>query len=223
LISMRHPKALQKTGRARQLKILAVLCLLSASLPAFGENQKPYLENRLAKEELLLAKTPTLYFVICVKSKMIALKSRGMVLQEWPIKSIHGWGDGMPLGAVTLEKKSTLFPPKRKKIVPAAKEEDVATFELDALELKDMPSRFTLFLGGGIRVNFRSQAHGLLPRLGSFGHFLAWNLWVPLKNLSYRLRNKPFSALDINLGKKEDSQAVYWAFADGIKGLVFPL
>jgi hypothetical protein len=215
--------ALRKTKRARQLKILAVFCLLLASLPAFGGNQKSYLENNLAKEELTLAKTPSLYFIVYVKSKMIALKSRGMILQEWPIQSIHAWGDRSPLSALMLEKKSTLFPPKRTKIMPAAKEEDAATFELDALELKDMPSRFTLFLGGGIRVNFRSQARGFFPRLGTLGHFLAWNLWVPLKNLSYQLRRKPFSALDISLGKKEDSRAVYWAFPDGIKGLIFPL
>jgi hypothetical protein len=215
--------AQETANRASRLTTLSLLLLLGAFLPAPASDMTAYYENQLAKEELGLAKTPSLYFIVYIKSKIMALKSRGMILQEWPIKSIHAWGDRTPLSALTLEKKSTLFPPKRTKIVPAAKEEDAATFELDALELKDMPSRFTLFLSGGIRVNFRSPARGFFPRLGSFGHFLAWNLWVPAKNLSYRLRKKPFSALDISLSKKEDSQAVYWAFADGIKGLFFPL
>jgi hypothetical protein len=213
----------QRTMRGGNFRRLAAFCLLWAPLPALGGDQTAYLENRLAKEELLLAKTPSLYFIVYFKSKVIALKSRGITLQEWKVQSIQAWGDGAPLGALTLEKKSTLFPPKRTKIKPAANEEEAATFELDALELKDMPSRFTLFLSGGIRVFVRPKARGFFPRLGNFGHLLAWNLWVPLKNLSFQLRKRPFAAIDIKLEKKEDSQAVYWAFPDGIKGLVFPL
>lgn len=201
----------------------AAIFLLLAYLPGLAGEQTAYLENKLAKEELLLAKTPALYFIVYVKSKNIALKSRGITLQEWPIQSIHAWGDSVPMSTVTLEKKSTLFPPKRAKITPAANEEEAGTFELDALELKDMPSRFTLFLSGGMRVSFRSKARGFFPRLGNIGHFLAWNLWTPLKSLSSKLRKKPFGAIDICLEKKEDSKAVYWAFPDGIKGLVFPL
>ena len=215
--------ALGRMRRSREFGRLAVFCLLWASLPALGGDQTAYLENRLAKEERLLSKTPSLYFIVYFKSKMIALKSRGITLQEWKVQSIQTWGDGAPLGALTLEKKSTIFPPKRTKIKPAANEEEAATFELDALELKDMPSRFTLFLSGGIRVFVRPKARGFFPRLGNFGHLLAWNLWVPLKNLSFQLRKRPFAAIDIKLEKKEDSQAVYWAFPDGIKGLVFPL
>jgi len=213
----------RRTMRGCDFRGLAVLCLLWASLPASGGDQTAYLENRLAKEELLLAKTPSLYFIVYLKSKVIALKSRGMTLQEWKVQSIHAWGDAPPLSSLALEKKSTLFPPKRAKIKPAAKEEEAATFELDALELKDMPSRFTLFLSGGIRVFVRPKARGFFPRLGNFGHVIAWNLWVPLKNLSFQLRKKPFAAIDIKLEKKEDGQAVYWGLPDGAKGLVFPL
>jgi hypothetical protein len=202
---------------------LVVFCLLWISLPARGDDRTVYFEKTLAKEELLLARTPSLYFIVYVKSKTIALRSRGMTLQEWKVKGVHAWGKEAPLDALTLEKKSTLFPPKRAKIKPAANEGEDATFELEALELKDMPSRFTLFLSRGVRVYVRSQARGFFPRLGNLGHLLAWNLWVPLKNLSFRLIKKPFGAIDIKLEKKEDSQAVYWAFHDGIKGLIFPL
>jgi len=202
---------------------LAVFAVLASSSSARGGDQRLFLENKLANEELALAKTPTLYFIVRLKSKKIALKSRGMTLEEWNIKSLHAWGDAPPLSALGLEKKSTLFPPKRTKIQPAASEEDAAAFELDALELKDMPSKFTLFLSGGIRVYIRPKAKGFFPRLGSFGHFLAWNVWVPLKNFSFKLRKKPFSAIDVKLEKKEDGQAIFWAFPDGIKGLVFPL
>jgi hypothetical protein len=146
-----------------------------------------------------------------------------MTLQEWKFRSIDAWGAEPPLGALSLEKKSALFPPKRAQIKPAATEEEAASFELDALELKDMPSRFTLFLSEGIRVYIRPTARGFFPRLGNLGHILRWNLWVPLKNLSFRLRRKPFAAIDIKLDQKEDGQSLYWAFPDKVMGLVFPL
>jgi hypothetical protein len=212
-----------RTIRGWGFRALLVFCLLYSSFPAWAGDQTASLQNRLAKEELLLAKSPALYFIVYLKSKAIALKSRGMILQEWKVQSLHAWGDAPPLGALTLAKKSTLFPPKRTKIKPAANEEDAATFELDALELKDMPARFTLFLSGGIRILVRPKARGFFPRLGNFGHLIAWNLWVPLKNLSFRLRKKPFAAIDIKLEKKADGQALYWALPDGVKGLVFPL
>jgi len=209
--------------RGRDFRALTVSCVLALSLPVWGVDQTASLQNRLAQEEIVLAKTPSLYFIVYLKSRVIALRSRGMTLQEWKVQSIHAWGEAPPLGALTLAKKSTLFPPKRTKIKPAANEEDAATFELDALELKDMPARFTLFLSGGIRILVRPKARGFFPRLGNFGHLIAWNLWVPLKNLSFRLRKKPFAAIDIKLEKKEDGQALYWALPDGVKGLVFPL
>jgi hypothetical protein len=121
-----------------------------------------------------------------------------------------------------LEKKTTLNPPQRTKIKPAATEEEAAAFELEALELKDMPSRFTLFLTGNIRISIRTKPSGLLPRLRDLGHIVAWNLGVPLNNLAFRLKNRPFGAIDIKLEKKEDGQSLYWALPDGIKGLVFP-
>jgi hypothetical protein len=203
------------------LAIPAVFLALALPGSVRGGEGLAFLENRLAREELALAKTPALYFIIRMKSRTISLKSRGINLAEWKIESLHAWGEAPPLSALTLEKKSSL--PERTKIKPAAGEEGAAPFELEALELKDMPSKFTLFLGGGIRVYIRPMSKSFFPRLGSFGHFLAWNIWVPLKNLSFKLRKKPFGAIDIKLGTKEDGQAIFWALPDGIKGLIFPL
>jgi len=214
---------LGRTLQGRGLRASVIFLAFCSSLPLWAGDQTVSLENRLAKEELLLAKTPSLYFIIYLKSKMIALKSRGLTLQEWKVRSIHAWGDAPPLGALVLTKKSTLFPPKRTKIKPAANEEDPAKFELDALELKDMPSRFTLSLGTGIRILVRPKARGFFPSLENFGHLVSWNLWVPLKNLSFKLRKRPFAAIAIKLEKKEDGQALYWALPEEVKGLVFPL
>jgi hypothetical protein len=181
------------------------------------------IQNRLAREELELAKAPSLYFILYIKSKIIALKSRGMTLREWKVDRFHAWGDPPPPGTLVLQKKSALFPPKRTKIKPAGDAEEAAVFELDALELKDMPTRFTLFLSGGMRIYVRAKARGFFPRLGILGHFFSWYVWAPLTNLSFEIREKPFSALDVLLDSKEEAQALYWAFPDRLKGLVYPL
>lgn len=201
--------------------VVIMMLVLASVRFAWGDDKGPFIENRLAKEELALAKTPSLYFIVQLKSKKIVLKSRGMKLAEWNIASLHAWGGAPPLSALVLDKKSTL--PKRTKIQPASSEEEAAAFELDALELKDMPSKFTLFLSGGIRVHIRPAAKGFWPRLGSLGHFLGWNVGIPLKNLAFKIRKKPFAALSLKVEKKEDGQALFWAFHDGIKGLVYPL
>ena len=220
---MRLSSPTLKTRRGLTLLAFVPALLFWTHLRAPGSEQTVHLENKLVKEELLLAKTPSLYFVLFTKSKVMALKSRGMILQEWKVKSVKRWGDGAPLGALTLEKKSTLFPPKRAKIRPAADEEEAGEFELEALELKDMPSRFSLFMNRGIQVYFRPQAGSFFPRLRTFGHLVAWNLWVPVKNLIFKLRRRDFGALDIKLENKEECQSAYWALFDGIQGLIFPL
>jgi len=213
-----------KSKPTRQDKVFlpALVLILGTVLAGAGE-EKPeaWRSNQAVKQELDLAKSPALYYIFDLAGRQIQLKSRGMVLEEWQIERIHRWGDAPPLGAVTLDKKSTLFPPKRAEINPGTDEEG-GSFELDALELKDMPSSFVLYLSGGIRVYIRSKPANLVSKIGGIGRFLAWNLWVPLKNLGNELRRKPFAAIDVVLPGKEDAQALYWALADGTRGLILP-
>ncbi|MFZ2054858.1 MAG: hypothetical protein WAU81_11765 [Candidatus Aminicenantales bacterium] len=215
--------ALRSTRPRGLRKALLLFIVIGLSQSILAQEKGPLIQNRLAKEELQLARTPSLYFIIYLNSKMIALKSRGMTLREWKIDGLHAWGYPPPPEALTLQKKSTLFPPKRAKIKPAANEEEAAAFEPDALELKDMPSRFTLFLSGGMRVYVRARVRGFFPRLGSLGHFFAWYVGAPLTNLFFEMRKKPFAALDIMLAGEEDARALYWTFPDGLKGLIYPL
>jgi hypothetical protein len=215
--------ASKRAEPSRLRKGLLLFIVIGLSRGVLAQEKGPLIQNRLVKEELQLARTPSLYFIIYLKSKMIALKSRGMTLREWKIDGLHRWGDPPPPEAMTLQKKSTLFPPKRTKIKPAASEEEAAAFEPDALELKDMPSRFTLFLNDGMQIYVRARARGFLPHLGSVGHFFAWYVWAPMTSLFFEIRNKPHAALDITLAEKEDVRALYWAFHDGLKGLIYPL
>lgn len=214
---------MSRAGRRGFSGALSLIVFSGLAHGLYAQAEAPFVENRLVREELKLARTPSLYFVIYLKTGKIFLKSRGMILREWEVLSYHVWGGPLSAEAVTLRKKSTLFPPKRTKIKPAESEEEAAVFEPDALELRDMPSRFSLFLTNGTRVYVRPKAKGFFPRLGNIGHLFAWYVWAPLTNLTFELRKRPFAAFEIVLPQKEDVQALYWAFPDGIKGLIYPL
>jgi len=202
-----------------QLLWPALVLVLGAALAGAGDEiTEARRRNQALKHELELARSPALYCIFDLDGRRIQLKSRGMVLENWKVERVHRWGDALPLGAAVLEKKSTLFPPKRTKIKPGAEEEG-DTFELDALELKDMPSSFVFYLNGGIRVYVRPKPAKFISRLGGIGRLMAWYIWVPLKNLGHELRRKPFAAVDIALPGKGDAQALYWALADGTKAL----
>lgn len=230
----------------RKISALACLAVFLAA-PALGQSAPSSLvEDKLLREELALAKTPSLYFIIYLKSRTISLRAGGLTLKDCKIAGLRSWGSGPLLEALILKRKSTLFPPKRKEIIPTIEEQadqdkadqektdqdkkvkkeeeqKAQSFELEALELKDMPASFTLFLSDGTRVYVRPRAHKFFPRIASFGHSLSWFLWVPLKNLWFHVKKRPFSAIDIKLETREDVQSVYWSLADGTKGLVFPL
>lgn len=208
----------------RSKTIIPLLFLLSLIAAGFTEEEiSPRALNQLLKEELSLAKTPSLYFIFDLRGKSIRLKSRGMVLQEWPIESVHSWGVQPSLKALTVVKKSALFAPQRKKITPGAAEQQGSKFELDALELKDMPSTYSLYLNEGIHLYIRAKPKKFVSRVANIGHFFNWYLWVPLRNLRFELKKQPFTAIDVKLKTREDAQGLYWSFADGIKGFVlFP-
>jgi hypothetical protein len=224
-----------------RIKALVCLGLLLAAPSLAEKGPSPALQDRFLREDLALAKSSSLYFVIQLKSGTMSLRAGGVTLKEWKVVGVRLWGGPHPLEPLTIEKKSTLFPPKRTEIKPATEEEEEQaqaqaakagqktedekpkTPELEALELKDMPASFMLLMSDSTRVYFRPKAHKFLSRVASFGHSLSWYLWVPLKNLWLRLNKKPFSAIDIKLESPEDCQSIYWSLAEGAKGLIFPL
>jgi hypothetical protein len=201
---------------------LISFCLLISIILAAGSGQEkasPPELNALLKEELSLAKTPELYFILDLEARSMVLKSTGLVLEEWKIESTRTWGERPWLKRLTLLKKSALFAPKRKKIKPGEAEQGEA-YELEALELKDMPSTYALYLSDGFYVYIRSEPKRFLSSVANIGHFFNWYLWVPLRNLGFELRKKSFTAIDIKLASKEDAQALYWSLADGTRGIV---
>ena len=177
-------------------------------------------ENRFIKEELALAKRSPLYFVLDIAEKTIDIKAKGIVLKEWKISKLRLWGSPPPLAAMAVLKKSSFSVPQRIKIQPGEAEGETASFELDALELKDMPSSFSLILERQTVVYVGPAASGLGSRIGRFGHFLNWYIGLPLKNLWLQIRSKPMTMIDVTFSSADEARSLYWALADKTKGLI---
>jgi len=202
-------------------------------------------ENKFLEKELSLAKNPKYYFVLNLREKKIELRARGMVLKSWTARDIRYSGPAVPLEITTLEQKTALKPPKRLLINPAEnqKQEDATAkpgekkdgqakqdksgaasgsgtsdnFEVQALEITDMPTFYELIMDNGLQISVRSlgKEKSKLRR-----EMISWYLIRPVKNfLSRKKEIKP--RMIIYFEKERDAQGIYWAFIDGLKGLIW--
>ncbi len=176
-------------------------------------------ENKLLQEELALAKAPNFYFLFNLSEKSIALKSKGIVLRSWTAGKIRYWGKPVELRVLTLGKKTALAPPKRNVIKPGEPEEAPPTpvkpgeFELEALEVKDMPLSYTLELEDGTRIDVAPKKKGIPGLIQEF----RWSVGLPLASL----RKKAATTIGISFDDPKEGQALYWALTEGLKGLVW--
>jgi len=93
-----------------------------------------------------------------------------------------------------------------------SKEKD--NFKIEALELADMPSRYTLVFDGGVRIWIRPATEGIVSGIGNIFDTSMRFFIRPISMLWYALRGKPYSAIDMVLDKN-DARAVYWSFSEG--------
>lgn len=199
-----------------------ILVLLTAVAGAFGQEQDKAALVRTQQElaaESDLAKEPRFYFILDVRRKNLELRVKGMTLRSWKMRSMRFWGKPAFSKTVQLVRRSTLNPPQRNVIKPgeAATAKDPANFELEALELKDMPRSFSLEFDNGLHVSVRAENSGLRGLAEEF----AWYGVLPVRNF-FRSRNgKPMSELELKFENEKDAQAIYWIFFEGIKGLVY--
>jgi hypothetical protein len=221
-------------------RLLPLLLLLAASAaspagaaqpPALGRNPPTLLENQHLASELALAGKPLFYLVFDLASSRVQLKARGRTFRSWEIRSLSFWGTGVPPTPLKLEGKSALFAPHRVTIEPIPAEETAAeadssgeisvpdTFEVEALELPDMPSSYSLSLSEGVRISVSPTARGLIARIRRLLHGAWWNATLPLRALWWRIWGKPFVAVELVL-EREDARALYWAFPEGSSALI---
>ncbi len=191
-------------------------------------------ENKFLEEELKLARNPAYYFVINLKEKKIDLKARGMVLRSWRASDLKYSGKPVPLKVTGLTHKTALDPPERKIIQPGeepGKDEKEAndnvesphqttvTFEVEALELADMPSSFELNFDDGLKISIQSKSN-LKETFYQTWENILWYTWYPMKYFIFR-RSELKPRLVINFENQREAQAIYWAFIDGIKGIIW--
>jgi len=201
---------------------LALVLLLAAS-GAFGQavdKEKMVRSQQEINAENDLAKEPRFYFMLDVRQKNLELRVRGMVLRAWKLRDMRFWGKPAFSKTVQLVRKSTLKPPRRNVIKPgegASAPKDPTKFELEALELKDMPRSFSLEFDNGLNISVKAVEKGLKALRAN----IDWYAIIPVKGF-FRARNgKPVSELELRFVDEKDAQAIYWIFFEGIKGLVY--
>jgi len=201
------------------LRFLLLCIALIPSPASAGDDRERYImENRLLKEELALARKPDIYFVFNLREKMIHINSRGIHLRELPIKNCRYWGSPASGTAHHLRKKSTLIEPSRDVIKPGKNKGD---FKIDILELADMPSRYTLFLDGGLTIFIRPETEGIASGISNFLYSSKRFLTRPVAMLWNAVRGKPYTAIDIVLDKN-DVRAAYWSISEGSGAIAYP-
>jgi hypothetical protein len=193
--------------------------LLTSSEAVSGENDSLKHENQLLETELRIAQTPQIYSIFDLKNKKICLKARGLLLRELSIEAFRVWGNLPAVKAATLIRKSALFPPKRVLVNPKASD-DEAQRSVETLELKDMPTNYTLVLGGNISISVRPKPTHLLSSLWSIRYPVQWYLARPVLTVWHALWRKPFTSMEIVL-EESDARSLYWSFLEGMKAIVF--
>jgi len=224
-----------------------VLAILGAVVLAAVANGAAVDRTALAKKQAALAteyglaKESSFYFVLDVLGRKLELRVRGMVLRSWPLQAMRFWGSPGFAGTVELVRKTTLKAPERIVIKPgdtaeaqpapapapakpAAKSAPApaapAEFDLEALELKDMPKRFTLDFDNGLHVTIKAEDAASRGLAGSLSDGLRWYIGLPLRNLFGSREGKRISELELTFEQGQDAQAIYWHFFDGIKGII---
>ena len=224
-----------------------VLAILGAVVLAAVANGAAVDRTALAKKQAALAteyglaKESSFYFVLDVLGRKLELRVRGMVLRSWPLQAMRFWGSPGFAGTVELVRKTTLKAPERIVIKPgdtaeaqpapapapakpaaksAAAPAAPAEFDLEALELKDMPKRFTLDFDNGLHVTIKAEDAASRGLAGSLSDGLRWYIGLPLRNLFGSREGKRISELELTFEQGQDAQAIYWHFFDGIKGII---
>lgn len=200
--------------------ILLLIALFAVPASAGDDKERYVRENRLLEKEIALARKPDIYFVFNPKEKMAYVKARGIHLRELPMKDFRCWGSPVSDSVYRLRKKSTFIQPDREMIKPG-ESKGKENFKVEALELTDMPSRYTLVLDGGARIRVSPSTDGIVTGIGNIFHTSIQWIVRPVAMLWHTLRGKPYTAIDMVLDKN-DARAVYWSFSEGSGAIIYP-
>jgi hypothetical protein len=207
----------------RRTLILIALALTGIASPGLArgaETPESPQGNRITEAESTLAKTPDFYFMMNLGSRTIDLKARGLVLRRWAPSRIRFWGTPVPFRVLSLARKTALTLPQRRVIKPGEPETisiKPGEFELEALEVKDMPPAYTLELEDGTKIMVVPKAKGL----AAVWRDVKWYGGLPLKTLKLRGQKRNITLIELSFEDPKEGQAMYWALTEGLKGFVW--
>lgn len=215
----------------------ALLCVLLA-LAVFPvragavSQDKSLLQNetRLLESELALAKKPNIYFIFDLQKSEVLLKSRGLVLRRMKVLDMKFWGNYSGPATRHLVRKSALFKePKRVNIDPNKNKEEETeapappssgTFDIEALELKDMPTSYLLEFEGGIHISVRPEEEGFLTTLYTVSSSVGWYITRPILTIWNTFRGKPFVSIYLTFSD-EDARSIYWSLVEKSENIIY--
>ncbi|OGD23910.1 MAG: hypothetical protein A2Y70_08955 [Candidatus Aminicenantes bacterium RBG_13_64_14] len=209
--------------------------------PAAGADKADLAKKQNSlNSEYSLAKDSNFYFVLDVLGRKLELRVRGMVLRSWPFQSLRFWGRPEFTGNVELVQKTALKAPKRIVLKPGGEAEKVEAapapaaktpgtsanpgnpeaFDLEALELKDMPKKFSLDFDNGLHIQIKVKTAASGGLLGTIRDFWRWYVDLPLRNLFGPHTGTGLAELELTFDNDKDGQSIYWHFFEGIKGII---
>lgn len=188
--------------------------------PAFaGDDKEIYIrESLVLNEELKLSRKPDIYFVFHLNGKRVHIKARGILLKELPIKDFNCWGSPVSVNTYRMKEKSAFIEPEREIIKPGESKKN-EKYKVDAFELSDMPSRYSVVLDGGVVISIKPPTEGIGSGISNISYSSVRFLTRPILILWNVLKGKPYTAIDIVLDKN-DAKALYWSLSGNPNAIV---
>lgn len=205
--------------------LAAALILAQSALAVAADLRLMERESAALESELTLAKKKENYLIFDLTGMRVDVKSQGLLLKSVSIASQRSWhGYTTPPRIYTLSAKEASGAPERQVIKPkdpgevkietadeAAKKLNQDTFEVQAMEIDDMPTSYRLTLDGGLRLYVRQAGVGLSGWFRDAGHSMAWYAGQSLSAGWNRIRGRQYESIELTLSER-DAQAIYWAF-----------
>lgn len=108
---------------------------------------------------------------------------------------------------------------KKQGTTPAEPAAPTDNFEVEALEITDMPGSYELNFDDGLRIFVRSKS-GFKGKFRQAKENLLWYFWFPVKHFLDR-KSELHPQLILYFDNRRDAQGIYWAFIDGLKGIIW--
>lgn len=222
-------------------KLLLIITLIAGAVApaASALDDRLNIENTMLRAEYDLARKGQVYLNLSLPKKEFEIRSSGMTIATIAIQEIRPWGPTPSPGLHLISDKDRVPEREKIQIPPPGVEENTAKpapapidpaaapvvkkFDIQATEVTDMPTSYTLWLeGGGVLViksfletkNWKEKlAHRFEKQLWSISH--------ALRSVQHHWKKQPYTELTLVL-TPQDAQRLYWALPVGSALLIPP-